>query len=242
MNAAEPLLIVTATDGERARLDRDVADGRLPAEAVELATIGVGKSVAAAATARLLARAEARGRPFGAVLLAGIAGTYAGAFVPVGACACASVEIDLDRIVARAGGGAEPFPLPRLPDDPAPEPDGDTPELASLGPGACASVDRSWARRAAAACGIAPVRFATSDGVSGDLDVAAERAERSGAAIESMEGFAVAVACAAAGVPFVELRGVSNVAGERDAAAWRSDDALRAVADAVRRLVAATAR
>ncbi|MEX2502149.1 MAG: hypothetical protein WD336_07220, partial [Trueperaceae bacterium] len=58
-------------------------------------------------------------------------------------------------------------------------------------------------------------------------------------AIESMEGAGVALACLLAGVPFVEIRGVSNVAGVRDKRAWQVRDALRAAAEAVRRTVRA---
>ena len=43
-----------------------------------------------------------------------------------------------------------------------------------------------------------------------------------------MEGFGVAEAAAAHGVPVLELRAVSNPVGPRDRAAWRIGDALAA--------------
>lgn len=60
--------------------------------------------------------------------------------------------------------------------------------------------------------------------------------------VEGMEGFAVLRAAELAGVPAVELRAVSNLVDVRDRARWRFDDALAALADAVRRLLAELAR
>jgi nucleoside phosphorylase len=59
-----------------------------------------------------------------------------------------------------------------------------------------------------------------------------------GCLVEAMEGFGVLRACALARVPAVELRAVSNDVGEPDRRAWRFDDALAALEDAVARLVA----
>jgi len=41
-----------------------------------------------------------------------------------------------------------------------------------------------------------------------------------------MEGFGVATAAAQAGVPFAELRSISNPVGPRDLAAWRIGEAM----------------
>jgi futalosine hydrolase len=60
-------------------------------------------------------------------------------------------------------------------------------------------------------------------------------------AVEAMEGFAVLRAAAAAGVPAVELRAVSNIVDD-ERAAWRIDDALAALAAAIPRLLAALTR
>jgi futalosine hydrolase len=49
-----------------------------------------------------------------------------------------------------------------------------------------------------------------------------------------MEGFGAALACARLGLPFAEVRGVSNVAGVRDKAAWDVPSAIRASSSAVR--------
>ncbi len=47
---------------------------------------------------------------------------------------------------------------------------------------------------------------------------------------EDMEGFGVAMACRVAGVPLSIVRGISNCAGDRDFAAWKTTESLRAVA------------
>jgi nucleoside phosphorylase len=56
--------------------------------------------------------------------------------------------------------------------------------------------------------------------------------------VEAMEGFAVLRACELAGVPAVEVRAISNEIGEADRGAWRIEDALAALDDAVERLLA----
>jgi futalosine hydrolase len=57
---------------------------------------------------------------------------------------------------------------------------------------------------------------------------------RAGSRVEAMEGFAVIRAAELAGVPAVELRAVSNEVGEPDRARWRFDEALDALAEALR--------
>lgn len=48
---------------------------------------------------------------------------------------------------------------------------------------------------------------------------------------EDMEGFSVAMAGAMAGVPVSIIRGISNIAGDRDKSRWRIADALHAASD-----------
>ena len=45
-----------------------------------------------------------------------------------------------------------------------------------------------------------------------------------------MEGFSVAVACQFAGIPLKVVRGISNIAGDRDKGRWRIKDAMDAAA------------
>lgn len=64
---------------------------------------------------------------------------------------------------------------------------------------------------------------------SEDEERAAGRARRHPAAVaEEMEGFAVALAAQAFGVRLTVVRGISNVAGERDQGRWRLREALSA--------------
>lgn len=53
---------------------------------------------------------------------------------------------------------------------------------------------------------------------------------------EAMEGFGVAEAAAAHGVPVMEIRTVSNAVGPRDRAAWRIPEALAALSAAFGKL------
>ncbi len=67
---------------------------------------------------------------------------------------------------------------------------------------------------------------------SGDPETASERFRRHGALAENMEGSAVAQVCLLFGAPFLEVRGVSNMAGVRDKTEWdigRAVDHCRAV-------------
>lgn len=50
-----------------------------------------------------------------------------------------------------------------------------------------------------------------------------ELAERFGALVESMEGAAAAHICALYGIPFLEIRGVSNLVEDRNRESWRID-------------------
>ncbi|MEE1755688.1 futalosine hydrolase [Streptomyces sp. SP18CS02] len=61
-------------------------------------------------------------------------------------------------------------------------------------------------------------------------------ARHPGAGAEGMEGFGVAEAAAAYGVPVVELRAISNTVGPRDRAAWRIGPALDSLRQAFRLL------
>ncbi len=62
--------------------------------------------------------------------------------------------------------------------------------------------------------------------VSGDDFIAGRRFETYGAFAENMEGSAMAQACFRFDVPFVECRGISNIAGDRCKERWRLDTAV----------------
>lgn len=56
---------------------------------------------------------------------------------------------------------------------------------------------------------------------------------------EDMEGFGVAMACQMHGIPCTIIRGISNLAGDRERTHWRVDPALRAAAALVNEYLAA---
>ena len=63
-------------------------------------------------------------------------------------------------------------------------------------------------------------------GVTGTPERAAMLAKTFDADVENMEGFALAFGCARLGLPFLELRTVSNLVGSRRAEDWDLDGAL----------------
>jgi futalosine hydrolase len=66
--------------------------------------------------------------------------------------------------------------------------------------------------------------------VTGTAETAAHLLKRvPQAAAEAMEGFGVATAAKACGLPILEIRSVSNLVGPRDRAAWRIKEALEAL-------------
>ncbi|GFM38190.1 futalosine hydrolase [Desulfovibrio psychrotolerans] len=95
-----------------------------------------------------------------------------------------------------------------------------------------ADIARMGLNRPAAAC--AP--SITVAGVSATPQRAADLHRTYGALTENMEGFALALGCLQAGIPFVELRTVSNVVGSRAPEDWKLDEALAALGAAARSL------
>jgi futalosine hydrolase len=168
--------------------------------------VGVGPAAAAAGTARLLAAARYR-----AVVSAGIAGGFAGR-AEVGATVLGVRSIAADL-------GAE-------------TPDGFLP-VDELGFGSSVvEADAAFVKALAAALPTAITGdILTLSTVTGTAATAARLAERFPAAVaEAMEGYGVAVA--AAGLPFAEVRTISNPIGLRDRAAWRLGEAFTALSTA----------
>ncbi len=62
--------------------------------------------------------------------------------------------------------------------------------------------------------------FITVLSVSGDDVIAKRRALTTGAIVENMEGYAFAHACHTMGIISAQIRGISNMAGERDRSFW----------------------
>ncbi|MFB6395014.1 futalosine hydrolase [Polymorphospora lycopeni] len=209
---ADHLLVVTAVEAEAAAVRAGLGDA-----AVTVTPVGVGPAAAAAGTARLLALAEGAGRPYTAVICAGIAGGFTDR-VEVGGTVLA------DRSIAADLGAESPdgfIPLDEL---------GFGETVAAVHPPLLAAL-----RRALPAAAVGAVL--TVGTVTGSADSAKALAARHPDAVaEAMEGYGVACAAAGAGVPFAELRTVSNPIGPRDRAAWRMREAFDALTTAATRL------
>jgi futalosine hydrolase len=78
--------------------------------------------------------------------------------------------------------------------------------------------------------------FLTLSQVTGVRAVGDELYRRSGALCESMEGAAAAHVCALYRLPFLEVRGISNLVEDRDRERWQIAPAVRIAQEAVRRL------
>ena len=196
------VLVATAVPAERDAVARAFTNDSW----VDVIAAGVGPAAAAAATATALA-----GTPYALVVSAGIAGGFQPE-APVGSLVIA------DEITA-ADLGAE-------------TPDGFVP-VTELGFGTVTHRPPSaLVRDLAAATGAATGAVLTVSTVTGTAARAAElRARHPRALAEAMEGFGVAEAAAAHGIPVLELRAVSNPVGPRDRAAWRIGDALAALTE-----------
>ncbi|MBM7077955.1 MULTISPECIES: futalosine hydrolase [Micromonospora] len=212
------LLVLTAVPAEAEAVRAGLTD-----PTVTVRAIGVGPAVAGATTARMLALAEAAGHPYRAVVSAGIAGGFAGR-APVGATVLASRSVAADL-------GAE-SPTGFIPVDEL----GMPPEL--LGGGPTIDVDRALlgALRAALPQAVvgAVLTVSTVTGTAASTTALADR--HPDAVAEAMEGYAVAVAATQAGLPFAELRTVSNPVGPRDRDGWRMREAFTALTEAARAL------
>lgn len=201
---ARRILVVTAVEAERDMVLRGL--GGSPA--FDVAAVGVGPAAAAAGTARTLARQDAA---YDLVVCAGIGGGFVGR-AEVGELALASEIVAADL-------GAE-------------APDGFL-SIDELGFGRSRiSCETEWTKRfkdALAAAGV-PVRYGpilTVSTATGTAETAERRSARiPGAVAEAMEGFGVAEAARAFGLPVVEMRAISNAVGPRDRASWRIGEAL----------------
>ncbi|QNS08759.1 futalosine hydrolase [Streptomyces xanthii] len=200
------VLVATAVPAERDA----VARGLQGHPAIDVVAVGVGPAAAAAGTATALTTAALTGRPYTLAVSAGIGGGFT---APPGALLVADA-------ITVADLGAE-------------TPEGFLP-VTELGFGTVTHrPPDSLVRDLAAAVHATVGTVLTVSTVTGTADRAALLAQcHPGAVAEAMEGFGVAEAAAAHGVPVAELRAVSNAVGPRDRAAWRIGDALAALTEA----------
>lgn len=167
---------------------------------------GIGKSNAAAATAIALAQSSYSG-----VISLGIAGVLPGAAAALGSVVLATSSVYADeglddgatfRSCADLGFPLGPFAESAVPAD-----------------SGLAALLRPLAEHSAPVC--------TVSTCSGTDALAARVAARTGAMAEAMEGAAVGHVAARLGVPFAEVRVISNTTGERAGQRWDMAGALK---------------
>jgi futalosine hydrolase len=196
---------------------RDLYLGTLSGLSITLLHSGVGKANAAAATSSLLGffRPEA-------VIVLGCGGAFPGSGLRVGDLAVASEEIYGDEGVLTADGflDMEALQLPlvqrnghcffnRYPTSPL---------LREKARGLLSSgTDDTFPATASGP-------FVTVSTCSGTLAAGTELARRTGGICENMEGAAVAQICAMNNVPFMEIRGISNLVEDRDISRWNLNE------------------
>jgi futalosine hydrolase len=162
-----------------------------PRDGVEILVTGVGVVEAACAVTHKLAQQR-----FKLVISAGIAGTFDGAAKVGNGVVVSSERLELDR------EDGTPLALP----------DGDR------------IVDTVGTCDALLAAKLGTAGFPSVSGITVSRVTVAEatalRLARTGAQVETMEGFAVMRAAELAGVHAVEVRGISNRAGDVARAGW----------------------
>lgn len=207
-----------------------VYQGTLAGQSVALQHSGVGKANAAATAALLLEKLQPE-----AVLCFGCAGAYLDSGLSIGDLVLANEEIYGDEGAAAPDGfldmQALGFPLAehggeqwfnRFPADP---------ELLAHGH---RLITRNLGAQQRVACGPL-VTVSTCSGTTAAGNLLARRTEGLG---ENMEGAAIAQLCARFGVPFFEVRGISNLVEDRDPARWDLPLAAVAAQQAVRAVLA----
>ncbi|MDR0339609.1 MAG: futalosine hydrolase [Desulfovibrio sp.] len=208
----------------------------LPAFTIRLLVCGVGPVAAALSLGMLLGEPAAAAHPLRGIVNIGLAGAYDPRATPPGSLVLASGEClpeygvwpDKGEDVAAAahgdGGGGRPLPLP-LPQaclngreifnslelDPEAA-------LGNMGL-TCHTAGKALSRGVSL----------TVAGVSGTPGRARRLASLFNGLIENMEGFPLALGALRAGIPFVEIRAVSNVAGLRPPHGWDLPGALDAL-------------
>ena len=165
------------------------------------------------------------------VIQTGIAGAYVPANIDVGSVLLADAEIYGDMGVVTPAGWRpmEEIGIPLV------EERRSRPARFNYFP-----LDAALVTRAAKAAGSSVARtgkFLTLSQVTGVRAIGDALYERFGALCESMEGAAAAHVCALHGVPFLDVRGVSNLVENRDRSKWRIKEAADAAQAVVLRLL-----
>lgn len=204
----------------------DLYRGTISGRPICLLHSGIGKANAAAATMALLADC----RPASLIML-GCGGAYPESGLGIGDLALATAEIYGDEGVLAPAGfqGMEAIGLPLV-------------EADGVRFFNCFPVDGPLVERArplfmqaaeAASRQLQEGPFVTVSTCSGTARAGAEMVQRTGGICENMEGAAVAQVCTHQHIPFLEVRGISNLVEDRDLTRWN----LRAGAEMAQKAV-----
>lgn len=184
-------------------------EGSLIAGQLPVLITGVGAVNAASALTRFLCREGAS-----AVLSCGVGGAYSGSGLEVGDVAWATSECYGDLGAAAADGKFLDMQALGFPVIGGAVPIYNLLPLQFHGSGTL-------------------VPFVTVNTCTGDAAAAAAISGRTGGAVESMEGAAIAHVATLFGIPAGEVRGISNPVGNRDRAVWRVREAAAAAQEAL---------
>jgi futalosine hydrolase len=207
----------------------------LAATAMEAGLLGSANvlvtGIGAVNTAHALTRYLATNPPPSLIIQTGIAGAYVPANVAVGSVLLADTEIygDLGVLTPAGWRPMEEIGIPLL------EATASRDARFNYFP-----FDPALVARASKAAGSLVARtgkFLTLSQVTGVRSLGDTLHERFGALCESMEGAAAAHVCALHDVPFLEVRGVSNLVEDRNRASWRIAEAAAAAQNVVLRLL-----
>jgi len=202
---AVDLLLCVATEFEGALL-RERLDGSQ--SSVAIVRTGVGAVNAAHAVTLFLAQADA-----GAIVVCGVGGAYPSSGLHVGTVVCAASECYGDLGAASPSGfldmKALGFPVVEAPT-----------RLFNDLPMQVFPIQHR-------------VPFVTVSTCTGTEGAAREIETRTGGAVESMEGAAIAHVAHLHAVPVGEVRGISNIVTNRDTSTWRLKEAAVAAQEAV---------
>jgi len=186
----------------------ELEGARLRAEGVPVLVTGVGPVNAACALAIYMSTQGAL-----RVVVCGVGGAYPGSGLAVGDVVCAESEQYGDLGADSPDGflDMQALGIPVL--------EGDPPLYNRL------PVELFPIERRAA--------FVTVNTCTGSDEAARAIVARTGGAVESMEGAAFAHVARHFGVPVAEVRGISNLVGDRDRGAWRIAEAADAAQEAL---------
>lgn len=192
--------------------------GRVGGKTVKAFITGIGQVNAAQAITAMMEY----DRP-DIVIMAGCAGAYTGSSLKVGDVAVATEEIYAEAGVMTPKGfkGMEETGFPLV-------------ESKGLSYFSRFPLSKEYNKAIKGANpGIHIGPFLTVSTISGTVERGRELFARFGALCENMEGAAAAQVCLVYGVPFVEIRGVSNMVEDRDKGKWDIDMAMNNCAAAV---------